>query len=400
MCAQNILSKLVGNYQYGYSLEQEFYKSPEIYKTEIRKIFLKNWLLAGHVSQVPNTGDFFLFEFDQESIIIVKARDGNIKAHLNVCRHRGSRVCLQKKGNAKAFTCPYHAWGYNLNGELTAARLMDEQFDKSKNGLHPVHVDLIGGLIFISLAEKPLSLTAMKEDLKDVFKQFGFDNMKLAKQKSFPIAANWKLATENYQECYHCAPSHQEFAKIHAMAQTPEKFQERKKEYIQNSETEVRRIPSEFYFDLANKGDECYQYDRNPLLPNMKSGSFGGRPVAPLLGMIKSYDGGASELMIGPVNFFLLYNDYMVGYRFTPLSIDECKCDVFWFVNKNAKENTDYDLDELTWLWDITTQADEKIIINNQKGVNSHFYKPGKLSKMEYFKQSFLNWYLKVIIKE
>lgn len=398
MYPKKTLLDLVNDYQYGYSLEREFYKNQKIYDTEIEKIFFKNWLLAGHVSQLPNIGDFFLLEFDTESIIIVRTKEGDIKAHLNVCRHRGSRICLQKEGNAKSFVCPYHAWGYNLNGELTAARFMDEHFDKEKNGLHKVHIDFIGGLIFISLAQNPLSFEAMKEDLKDVFKQFGFDNMKLAKQKTFPIAANWKLATENYQECYHCAPSHQEFAKIHAMAQNPENFKEQKKHYIQNSQTNIRCTPSDFYFDLAPKDNECYQYDRNPLLQNMKSGSLGGKPVAPFLGIINEYDGGASELMIGPVNFFLLYNDYMVGYRFMPLSIDTCKCDVFWFVNGNAQENIDYNVDELTWLWDVTTQADEEIIINNQKGVNSHFYKPGKLSKMEYFEQNFLNWYLRAII--
>ncbi len=388
------ISELVANYKKGYSLDQQFYKDPEIYKKEIENIFLHHWILAGHSSQIPETGDFFLFEFDSENIIITRTKTGDIRAHLNVCRHRGSRVCLEKKGTTKAFTCPYHAWSYDLSGDLIAARIMNETFDKSENGLHQAHVALVGGLIFISLSEKPPSLEEMKKDLADVFDQFGFDHMKLIKQKSYPIRSNWKLAVENYQECYHCAPSHQEFAKIHAMAMTPEKFAARKQDYLKNASSDIRLKPSSYYFDQAIKGQEGYQYDRNPLVTGKVSGSLNGGPVAPLLGKIKDYDGAASEFMVGPVTFFLIYNDHMIGYRFLPLSLDECVCDVFWFVHEDAQENKDYVLDNLTWLWDVTTQADEEIIVNNQKGVDSHFYQPGKLSEMEFFQQHFLNWYL------
>ena len=87
----------------------------------------------------------------------------------------------------------------------------------------------------------------------------------------------------------------------------------------------------------------------------------------------------------------------MVGYRFLPVTKDTCVCDVFWFVHEEAEEGKDYDLEELTWLWDVTTQADEKIVVDNQKGVNSHFYTPGRLSDMEDFQQNFLNWYIQVL---
>jgi Rieske 2Fe-2S family protein len=90
----------------------------------------------------------------------------------------------------------------------------------------------------------------------------------------------------------------------------------------------------------------------------------------------------------------------VLGYRFLPLSKDQCACDVFWFVDENAENGRDYDLDQLTWLWDVTTQADKTIIANNQKGVDSRFYKSGRLSEMETFQQSFLDWYLEVLSPE
>ncbi len=393
------LSELINNYQSGYSLEQGFYKSDEIYQKEIENIFLENWILAGHASQIPNHGDFFLLEFDKESVIITRTKEGTINAFLNVCRHRGSRICLEKSGNAKALTCPYHAWSYGLDGKLLAARNMDDGFDKSANGLHRAHVECVGGLIFVSLAKQPLSLKSMQDDLKDTFDLFGFDRMKLIQRKTYPIDANWKLATENYQECYHCTPSHQEYAKIHALALPPSKFDLHRESYLKAKTNDIRTTPSDFYFDKAIEGEECYQFSRDPLLPGMKSGTLGGKSASSFLGNITEYDGGSSDFMVGPISFFLLYNDHMIGYRFLPLTIDTCVCDVFWFVHEDAEEGQDYDLQQLTWLWDVTTQADEEIIANNQKGVDSRFYSPGKLSEMEGFQQHFLNWYLEALKK-
>lgn len=397
MAIDTNISHLIESYTPGYSLDQEFYKSPEVYKKEIEEVFLKRWILAGHVSQIPNSGDFFLVEFDQESVIVTRAKSGDVKAHLNVCRHRGSHICLEKHGNTKLFTCPYHAWSYDLEGKLVAARMMGDDFDKSENSLHQANVELVGGLIFICLSDNPPSLSAMKEDLGDTFKMFGFDHMKLAEQKTYSIPANWKLALENYQECYHCTPSHKEFSQIHALAQHPEKFAIAKQAYDARDDLEIRIKPSPFFFDMEKKGQEGYEYARYPMLPGLKSGTLGGKPAAPFLGNITKYDSASSEFMTGPVTFFLIYNDHMVSYRFMPISIDECVCDIFWFVHEDAKEGTDYDLENLTWLWDVTTQADKEIIVNNQKGVNSHFYKPGKLAGMETQLQHFLNWYLKTI---
>jgi Rieske 2Fe-2S family protein len=388
---------LIDSYQHGYSLPQGFYNSEEIYQKEIENIFLKHWMLAGHASQIPAHGDFFLFEFDQESVIVVRSKTGDINAFMNVCRHRGSHICLEKKGNAKSLVCPYHAWSFNLDGALVAARNMGDDFDTSTNGLHRVHLEMVGGLIFVSLAENPLSLQPMRAELNETFDLFGFDRMKLAKQITYPIPANWKLATENYMECYHCTPSHREYSAIHALALSPAKFEQHLTAYLKNKTSAVRTTPCQCYYDLAIDGEEGYQYSRDPLLPGMKSGMLDGKPASRLLGNIAEYDGGSSDFMVGPVSFFLIYDDHMIGYRFLPISVDTCVCEIYWFVHESAEEGKDYDLSALTWLWDVTTQADETIITNNQKGVNSHFYRPGKLSEMEDSQQHFLDWYINAL---
>ena len=392
---KEILKTAIANYKPGFSLEQKFYREPAIYDAEIKKLFFKHWIFAGHVSQIPDQGDFFTVDIGEESVIIVRTRGDEVKAHLNVCRHRGSRICLEKAGNKQRFTCPYHAWSYDLDGKLIAARFMHDEFSRAEYALHRAHVEMLGGFIFISLAEMPLAISDMREKMTEIFDLFGFDKLKLAEKRSYNIPANWKLAVENYQECYHCAPAHQEYAKIHAMACSPQEFQSMQQAFHDDSKI----IHSEFnaYYGYARQGQEGFQYDRNPLLRGCVSGSFNGNAVAQLLGNIAEYDGGASEFMLGPVNFFLLYDDHIIVYRFLPKSIDQCCCEIYWLVHEDAVEGEHYDLDTLTWLWDVTTKADKKIIMNNQLGVNSQFYQPGKLSKMEVFEQTFLDWYVETL---
>ena len=390
-------SMLKDNYKSGYSLNQRYYKDEGIYNLEINNIFHKHWLFAGHISQVPNIGDYFLFEFSNESIIIVRNKNNVLKAHINVCRHRGSKICLGKKGNKNLLTCPYHAWSYDLDGVLISAREMPGDFKFEHNSLIPVHLELIGGFIFISLSKNPLSLNNLKRDLNETLELFGLDCLKLVKHKSYSIPANWKLAVENYNECYHCIPSHKEFSRIHLMGTNDEVFKLKKSEYQQLNENNPKYAQFNCYYDNAEPGQEGYQYDRNPLNPGIFSGTVTGEAAAPLLGKLTEYDHGASELMIGPLMFFLIYDDHIVGYRFTPISVDNCVCDIFWMVRDDAIENIDFNINNLIWLWDTTTVADKTIIINNQKGVNSKFYSPGRLSLMENFQKEFLDWYIKTI---
>jgi Rieske 2Fe-2S family protein len=304
---------------------------------------------------------------------------------------------LDKKGNKNLLTCPYHAWSYDLDGVLISAREMPGDFKFEHNSLIPVHLELIGGFIFISLSKNPLSLNNLKRDLNETLELFGLDCLKLVKHKSYSIPANWKLAVENYNECYHCIPSHKEFSRIHLMGTNDEVFKLKKSEYQQLNENNPKYAQFNCYYDNAEPGQEGYQYDRNPLNPGIFSGTVTGEAAAPLLGKLTEYDHGASELMIGPLMFFLIYDDHIVGYRFTPISVDNCVCDIFWMVRDDAIENIDFKINNLIWLWDTTTVADKTIIINNQKGVNSKFYSPGRLSLMENFQKEFLDWYIKTI---
>ena len=107
------IAQLIAQQPVDWSLQQEFYKRVDIYELEIEKIYMDSWLFIGHDSEIPNIGDYFVYNLLSESVIVVRGKDDQIRAYMYVCRHRGSRICLEDRGNIKRFTCPYHAWTYN-----------------------------------------------------------------------------------------------------------------------------------------------------------------------------------------------------------------------------------------------------------------------------------------------
>ncbi|NNL95507.1 MAG: aromatic ring-hydroxylating dioxygenase subunit alpha [Xanthomonadales bacterium] len=378
-----------------HSLDRAFYTDPEIYQREIDLIFLRSWQYAGHVSEVPRRGDWFLFEFGNESVIIVRSDDVQISALVNVCRHRGSRVRTERAGCSRRFSCPYHGWTYGLDGRLLVAAHMDESFDKSKHGLRTVHCEIFNGMIFVNFARDPAPFSIFQQELGDVLAPYDLAQAKVAHRQNYPIAANWKLSIENYQECYHCAPSHPEYSQGHALAKPGARTSEmmaaaRQKRPACGLRTE--NVDSVYLAARAFGADTAY--DAYPLWPGHVTGSKDGKPVAPLLGSISDYDGSCTDLQCGPTMFALMYCDHVVIYRFTPSDLHRSQCDITWLVRGDAVEGEDYDKDQLTWLWDVTTHADKRIIETNARGVMSRHYAPGPLSSMETFLWTFLEWYL------
>ena len=388
------ISSLLGAQEDGLSLQQAFYKDPEIYQRELERIFMKSWLYAGHVSLVPNVGDYFLYELDTESVIIIRESESTINALVNVCRHRGSRVCLEANGNKNLLVCPYHGWTFEKSGKLRGANQTREGFDKSLYSLKKVHLKIFHGMIFINFDQEPIAFDPIEQDLDECLRPYRLDKAKVAARKNYPITANWKLAVENYCECYHCVPSHPEYAEAHGRSFHRDDMEELTRAVMDKAkEAGLSDITvDKEWLDSGGVGIDR-GYDRYPLLNGFVTGSKDGKALAPLLGDIKAFDGGTTDMHIGPVTFYLAYCDHVVIYHFKPLTIDTADCEITWLVNESAEEGKDYKVDELTWLWDVTTIADKRIIEDNQKGVNSRHYEPGPFTRMEDFEQGFVDWY-------
>ncbi len=392
------IAALIDNQAPGRALAQAFYTDADIYQRDIDEIFLKSWLYAGHGSEIPGVGDYFLFELAGESVIIVRGSDRGINAIVNVCRHRGSKVCVDNRGCAKKLVCRYHAWVYELDGELRSAPHMADDFDRSGLSLKRIHCETLDGMIFVNFADQPASFDCIRNGLSGCLKPYRLDQAKVAHRQSYPIKANWKLAVENYTECYHCAPSHPEYSRGHSLAKPGARETEMMAQVMAQAKAcgLSDKKASRLYENAEGFGAD-YFYERYPMWRGHITGSQDGQAVAPLMGDIKGYDGGTSDFQAGPVTFALAYCDYVVIYRFTPVSLQESECDITWLVNGDAEEGKDYDRDRLVWLWDVTTAADKRIIEYNSAGVNSRFYKPGPLSTMEVFTGDFQRWYLQAI---
>lgn len=379
------------------SLAQAFYCEPAIYERDLERVFMTCWLYAAHVSEIPKVGDYVLLEVGAESVIVVRGRDGEIRALVNVCRHRGSRVCVEPRGSAKRLMCPYHAWTYDLDGRLVTARLMPEGFDKESHGLTPLQLRVFAGFIFVSFAEEPADFSVVEQNLAARLEPYRFEATKVVFRELFKIRANWKLMTENYVECYHCAPAHPEFALSHSIKLPREKIAELQAAMMARAKTCGLDAPFVSRVGRDDPAGVQYHYDRYALLDGYVTGSQDGTALAPLLGEIPDYDGGATNIQIGPVSFFLAYNDHLVVYRFLARGPQETDAEVFWLVRGDAREGQDFDLERLTWLWRVTSEADKLIVERNQEGVNSRFYRPGPYSPMEDYAVRFLDWYLQAI---
>jgi len=224
---------------------------------------------------------------------------------------------------------------------------------------------------------------------------FGLDRTRIAHRACYPVAANWKLLVENYNECYHCATAHPEFKRMHPThleADRVEPFNDamapRAKE-LGISTAVVDRVGP-----LGLPGAVDYTLSRHALYDGYVTGSEDGKPLAPLLGQIGGYDQAASDLYLGMLNPVLIYNDHAVIYRFIPVNRDRSVQEIIWLVRDDAEPGRDYDPDRLTWLWDVTTLADKLIIEKNQEGVASRYYTPGPLAGMEAYTQRFIDYYL------
>jgi Rieske 2Fe-2S family protein len=396
-----VLDNALKSWRRGYGLPGVVYADQGIYEQEIERIFLKAWLCTGHESQIPARGDYFLFEMAGESVILMRNAEGHVNALLNVCRHRGSRICDAAVGHESRLTCRYHGWTYGLDGSLRAASNTPEGFDRSKFGLRRLHVRVFAGLIFINFDSQPTPFDPIVNDLAAPLAPYQLENAKVAHRQNYPIASNWKLAVENYCECYHCAPAHPEYSLGHGRAIPHAAMMELMEQVRARgvaaglTQHEVRKS----WLDSGAFGIER-GFERYALLRGHLTGSRDGSPVAPLLGAIKGYDGGTTDLQFGPMMFGLAYCDHVVLYRFTPRGLHQTDCEITWLVNENAVEGKNYDVANLTWLWHVTTLADKQIIERNQAGVSSRFYEPGPLSPMEDFTRRFLEWYVAAMTDE
>jgi Rieske 2Fe-2S family protein len=196
------------------------YHSDETYAVDSEKVFFRNWIYVGRAERLEKPGSWLRFEIAGESILVVRGKDEQIRGFYNVCRHRGSRLCDDEQGFTRShLRCPYHAWGYALDGTLVTTPMIEkEEINRETTSLWPVHVDVWEGFVFVNLSrEEPRPLLEHLADQQDDalgLARVGLSELRIGHISTVEVQANWKIVQENYNECLHCPTIHPELVAV------------------------------------------------------------------------------------------------------------------------------------------------------------------------------------------
>jgi glycine betaine catabolism A len=377
------------------ALERDFYTSPTDFQVDLDMIWYRDWLFVGHDCEVSNTGNFLTVQIGEYPVIVVRDRDGSLRAFHNSCRHRGSRICPEERGSSARLVCPYHQWTYALDGRLIAARDMGAAFDKSQYGLKPVHCASVGGYIFVCVAKVAPDFEPVRRQLAPYFLPHKLHEAKIAFECTIVENANWKLVWENNRECYHCSANHPEL--IRAFPEDPTitgvdggysnpRIVEKWKHW------ESIGLPSQFQISA----DGQYRTTRYPLNEGMTTYTMDGQAAVrrPLADSVTEPDIGTLLLFHFPSTWNHVLADHAVTFRVLPLTATTTQLTTKWLVNKDAVEGVDYDIKRLTEVWMATNDEDRRVCQENQIGVNSPVYEPAPYSSIhEGGVTQFVDWY-------
>ena len=337
------------------TLPGRYYYDPAIYELELENIFSRMWVCVGRADAIPNAGEYRVVALGRESVIVVRNREGRLNAFLNVCRHRGARLCPEASGRLKgSIQCRYHAWTYGLDGRLIGAPnvMSDAQFDRAAFGLLPVALAVWEGFIYLNLSESPAPI---EEQLHPVilerfgtyepFARYDIGSLKVGRSITYDIRANWKLLIENFMECYHCSPMHPELCDL---------------------------LPG-FRSGTAYVGGAAAT-----LADGVEAFSMTGKASRPPLKGIRPEDvlKYYGEVLL-PNMLINLLGDHVVAHTIYPLTPDRSLVVCDWLFDAGVAAAPDFDPMDAVELFDIVNKQDWEVCEMTQKSMPSRAFRNG-----------------------
>lgn len=346
-------------------LPGSIYVTDEYWDREKAHIFTREWVMVCREEQVAKPGDYIALRIMGESVIVVRTRDGAIKALANVCRHRGVEV-VRGTGHTPMFVCPYHAWTYDLDGKLKSAPFMGAGRNAPEDcNLRTYRVANWRGNIFINLSADPRDFDEFIAPFERDFGFLGFEKTKLARVVEFDMRCNWKLSLENLIDIYHVGTVH---------AKT---FGSR------------YRDKDNFNFNLLPDGSTSLFYDAAPLTSDGKS----------LVGKIPWLDDKPDTFacvgLLWPNLRLSARSDYLRVWNIWPIEPGRTLMRLFMLFPEQAFEQPDFPekLDTYTEFMKVAIEEDREMIESLQLGVASWSFEPGPLANLEVGIHHFLNQY-------
>jgi phenylpropionate dioxygenase-like ring-hydroxylating dioxygenase large terminal subunit len=255
------------------TLPWTWYADPGVLRREGERIFARAWQYVGQTGQVEEDGSYFASVAGQIPVVVTRARDGLLRAFVNVCRHRG-HVVASGAGARETLQCPYHAWTYGLDGALRAAPRSDREpgFEFGELGLQSIRVDMWGPFVFVNPDPDAEPLAHALGDVPTRLAEIiDVDALQFRFRSEFELEANWKIACENFLECYHCAVAHPGFTA--AVDVSPDSYQLEAHGLVSSQVGPLRQNGDSF---LA--GGEVQRSQFHFLWPNFGINVFPGQP--------------------------------------------------------------------------------------------------------------------------
>jgi Rieske 2Fe-2S family protein len=338
------------------TLPGRYYYDPAIYELEQERIFSQMWVCVGCAGALSDVGAYQTASIGRESAIVVRNRDGKLNAFLNVCRHRGSRLCTGAAGQLKgSIQCRYHAWTYGLDGRLIGAPnvLHDEHFDRMAYSLMPVALQVWEGLTWLNLADDPAPIeTQLNTPILErfgsyaPFARYGIGELKVGKTITYEVQANWKLLLENFMECYHCGPMHPE------LCQLLPAFRSGKADYVAGEA--VTLVDSAEAFTMTGKASR-------PPLPGL------------LPEDLRRYYG----IVLTPNMLLNLLDDHVVIHTLEPQGPTHTRVTCDWLFDAGVMAQQDFDPMDAVEIFDIVNRQDWEVCELTHLGMTSKAYKSG-----------------------
>jgi len=338
------------------TLASKFYTDPAILDIEKARIFRRTWQLVGTLSQdcgevnglkrtISDPETFFTAEVVGEPVVVVRDKQGTLRAFSNVCRHRAGPIALGS-GCKNVLRCAYHGWTYTLDGRLIGTPDVDgvEFFDRSTMGMFPVRLETWGQFIFINFDPNAVSLSAYLGKIPEQARGFQFEGLQLAERRDYIINCNWKVYVDNYLEGYHIPIAHPGL---------------------------MREI------DYAQYRTETYRYHSQQFAPirAMKSGDASGRLYEPGTGLQE-----ALYFWVFPNLMLNIYPDNIQTNVIVPLSHDKTLTIFEWFFHDVASEKSRERVKRAIAFSDEVQQEDVGLCEHVQRGLRSSTYDRGRYS--------------------
>lgn len=345
------------------TLPGEYYASPAIFERELDGIWLDTWLCAGRLEQIPGVGDFFTRQVGNESVVVIRNREGGVSAFRNVCRHRGARLCTAEAGTAKAglIRCPYHSWTYDATrGELAVAPNVPDgtpDFSKAEFPLFAVQVATWEGFIWINFHPHAPTLPAWLglPSTYTFYERYRVGTLKAGKIIPYDVKANWKIVMENGLECLHCSHIHPELSRC-----TPPTLP---RHWLHEELPESRVFKHSGGMEMA---------------PGFEAANLDGRPRRPRFSGLTPQDGRTIYYaFVYPHMLMGFAPDYVFFFTVWPLAVDQSRVWAYWLFDPAVMEREDFDGSDAVEFWDVTNREDWQACELTQLGNRSRAFRDG-----------------------